>query len=180
MIEQQSDEDLIKAYRAQSMDWARLFKLLIQRHQEALYQYLWRKTGSPHDAEDLVQESFIRAYQKIDLYDDAYSFRSWLYTIATRLCINSLKKHKPTLDNDMQDTLVDKRETPHDFDLLWKKARDLPEDQYNVLLLKYSENLSLKEISKIVNKPVNTIKVLLHRARHSLSQTLNPEDLFVH
>jgi RNA polymerase sigma-70 factor (ECF subfamily) len=180
MIDQQSDEDLIKAYRAQSMDWARLFRLLIQRHQEALFQYLWRKTGSSHDAEDLVQESFIRAYQKIDLYNEAYSFRSWLYTIATRLCINSLKKHKPTLDNTMQDTLVDKQETPPDLDLLWQKAKKLPEDQYSVLLLKYSEELSLKEISQVLSKPVNTIKVLLHRARHTLSKTLNPDDLFVH
>jgi len=103
-----------------------------------------------------------------------------LYTIATRLCINYQKKCAPSLDNEILATLVAKETMTQDNDLLWQKAKQLPDDQYTVLLLKYAEELSLKDISIIVEKPIGTIKVLLHRARQSLAKTLQPHDLFVH
>ena len=70
-------------------------------------------------------------------------------------------------------------ETPN-FDALWVKAKLLPHDQYTVILLKYAEGLSLKEISTITEKPINTVKTLLHRAKNNLSKTLHLDDIYVH
>lgn len=172
MNSSKTDEQIIEECRSQSKDWDRYFSILVTRHQEALFQYLWKRTRSIHNAEDLTQESFLRAYQKINLFDSNYKFKTWLFTIATRLCLNQVKKKTP--DSNAEDILeqeVQKESAETDFGL-WEKAKLLNEDQYTVLILKYSEDYSIQDISKIMDKSENNIKVLLYRARQALTKHL--------
>ena len=74
---------------------------LIRAHQEALYAFMLRMSGRPDVAEDIVQEAFVRVLRNLDRFDSRFRFSTWLFTIAKRLYVNSIQKHRPTYDSDV-------------------------------------------------------------------------------
>jgi RNA polymerase sigma-70 factor, ECF subfamily len=151
------------------------FAELVRRYEGRLLLFMKHKTGNIADAEDLVQEVFIKAYFNIQKYRSSFRFSTWLFTIASRLAASYYKKLKiqtdrrnEIIDNSPAEAVTEKESSGN----LWLLAGNLPDNQYQVLWLKYIEDMSVKEISKVMGKSQTNVKVLLYRARINLSRQL--------
>lgn len=159
----------------------------------ALYTAAMRMTRNPADAEDLVQEAYLRAYRAFGGFQEGTNLRAWLYRILTNTFINSYraKKRRPeeTDLEDVEDLYLYKRMgTPaaqglgrsaedelmdHFTDAEVKQAiEDLPEQFRMAVLLADVEGFSYKEISDIVGVPIGTVMSRLHRGRRALQKSL--------
>ena len=154
------------------------FESLVGQFEKPLYYFLLTKTRNHHQAEDLVQDTFLITYRKLYQFNPAYPFSSWIFTIANRLAISSFRKHKPVQEEC--EIPIDK--TPRCEVMaaeasksLWSVARSvLPANQYNALRLFYIEGMIIDEVAVAMNSKVNSVKVWLHRARKKMARELNP------
>ncbi len=168
-----SDEEL--AWRSQQGCEA-CFTELVRRYATRLFQFLRHKTNSVHDAEDLVQDTFVRAYSNIHRYRSSWKFSTWIFTIAARLASSHYRRFRRTqavpeiqCSDSEPEQIIARREAQQS---LWAEARGLTHNQYRVLRLKYAEDMSIKQIAKVMGKSQVAIKVLLYRARASLAEKL--------
>lgn len=128
------------------------------------------------DAEDLVQETFVRAYLKLEQFSGQWRFSTWLYTIGRRLAINYYRKRRfGRLPEDFaspyaapEDILVRREASVN----LWSIARSLPANQYEAVWLKYSEAMSVRQIAHVMKKSEVYVKVLLYRGRVKIGRQL--------
>ena len=174
-----TDEQLARECQRGSLD---AFEELVQRHEARLFNFLCQKAPRREDAEDLAQQTFINAWQRINQYRSESSFATWLYTIARNLTISHYRKHGKVTHCELEvaePNLVE-RETPADtlseieeHATLWRIARGtLKEEAFDVLWLKYKEQQSIAEIATILNRTEISVKVMLHRARKKLGHAL--------
>jgi RNA polymerase sigma-70 factor (ECF subfamily) len=177
-IAERTDEELAREARAGSR---RSFDELARRYKRRLFVYLRPRLGSDEDAEDMVQETFLKLYRNIASYDPAFKFSTWLYTSANRLAIDSFRKRSAQKahpaageDLDIPDPAAEAGEGPV-VPGLWEAARTLGGDRYRVLWLRYGEDLSVEEIAAVLGRTRLAVRVLLHRARTSLAGRLDPE-----
>ena len=123
-------------------------------------------------ANDAAQESLLRAYHKIHLYDPQKSFAPWLFTIARRVALNEKKRKSKRKEDSIQDHNLPSHEESAENRLLqplWALAAEvLNEKYYQALRLHYAEEFSIREIAKIMRKTETGIKVILFRARQKL------------
>jgi RNA polymerase sigma-70 factor, ECF subfamily len=151
------------------------FMELVRRYESRLLIFMKYKTGNTNDAEDLVQETFLKAYFNIHKYSSSFKFSTWLFTIASHLAASQYRKLKPNLqqqetvdDNNPLNEMIEKESSCG----LLSLAAALPDNQYQVLWLKYIEDMPIKEISKVVGKSQINVKVILYRARMNLAGKL--------
>jgi len=167
-----TDEELARDARAGSES---AFEQLVYRYEERIFHFLMRKTGNAHDAEDLTQQAFVKAYRALGRYDAKYRFSAWFYTIASRLAVSHYRSRRtvPVAPDSIEE--VDVR-TP-DADLseresegrLWDWARvRLRENEFTALWLRVREDLSVAEIAGAMQKTRGHVKVLLFRGRRRL------------
>ena len=149
---------------------------LVERYGGRLYQFLLHKTQSVQDAEDLVQDTFVKAYRNIHLYRDSCKFSTWLFTIARRLASSRFRSRRHyqmvaevESESPGPEDLMAEQETKQS---LWAAARGLSMSQYQALRLRYAEDMSIKEIAKFLRKSQVVVKVLLYRARVKLGRQL--------
>lgn len=165
------------------------FAEIVELFKDKVYQLCYRMVGNAHDAEDIAQEAFIRAYVNINSYDTNRKFSTWLYRIATNLSIDRLRKRKPDyfLDAEIEGTegLTMYSQVPSDEiqpdemvetlefqEWIQQEINELPVMYRSVIVLKYIEELSLKEIGDILDLPIGTVKTRIHRGRESLRKRL--------
>ena len=144
------------------------FGTLVYRYHGRVFAFLLTLTRHRQDAEDLTQETFVRAWKKFHRYDLSQPLLPWLFTMARRLSIAALRRSKP-LPPDLPQP---EPSSENDEALwLWEVAkRELSSDAYSALWLHYREDLPLKNVAKILGKREGTVKVLLHRARKTLAE----------
>ena len=133
--------------------------------------------GNAHDAEDLTQDVFVKAYQNIHRFDTQRSFRPWIFTIARRTAATFWRKKRPTvqIENDPPSHETDPRrkaESQDDCERIWKFAHTLKKRYFQVLWLRYREEFSMQEIAEAMEITNINTKVLLHRARSDLAKKL--------
>lgn len=150
-----------------------------RRHIEPLfrdmYNAAYRLTGKPEDAEDLIQETFIKAFRYIDRFDGSANPAAWVYTIMKNTFLNDLryKKHRETaaLDENAVDRLATEdtypEEEPGDLQAL---LNNMPQDMKTILIAREINGLSYHEISESMNLPVGTVKSRIARARDTLRE----------
>ena len=147
----------------------------MDQYEARIFNYLLRLTRNPHDAEDLTQVTFVKAYRNIHRYQPTYAFASWLFTIAKRTAFNHLRGSRPTeeiheaIPSSAEDpgTILEKKDQNSS---VWELAKKLKPKQYEALWLRYSEGFSILEIAEIMNTNQIHVKVLLHRARKTLAR----------
>ena len=183
-VKQASDSDLIKMIRSKA---PRTYQELVKRYKSKLFAYLYRLVGNREEAEDILQNVFVKVYKNISHFDTKRKFSSWIYRIAHNEAVNFLKKrgrrHLVSLEDI--ETTKDKLETasieksPVDSWLqkeLKKEMQDaldkLPAKYKEVLILRYFLDKSYDEMSEILGKPVNTVGTLLNRAKNKLMQII--------
>jgi len=177
MLHDMSSEELARQARG---GCRASFAELVHRYAPRLQMFLCRKGRDRHDAEDLVQDTFIKAYQNLGRYDDARRFSTWLFTIAARLAISHQRRRRTSHDTVRlrtqpcgSDEMAEKQEERQG---LWALAAELPGRQSQALWLKYGEDMSVKEIARTMGKSQVCVKVLLYRARVALARKLNELD----
>lgn len=160
-----------------------VFGELVERHQRAIYRLALRFTGDHGVAEDVVQESFIKAYQKIHYFEERSSFKSWLFRIAINTCKNRWRS-KSHQEVDIEDVVlsVDEKATrglEHEQvqDLLQLEIAKLPERQRTALSLRVFEDLSFQEIAKIMECPYDTAKANYRHAVLKLKKVFTDHEL---
>ena len=158
---------------------------LIQEHQASVFNVCYRITGNRQEAEDLTQESFFRAYQKLSRYDPSRPFGPWMRTLAANLCYNHIKKArlervpledekdqiKDNPSNDPENLLELSQEHRVLYQALWK----LPDNQRIALELRHFQGLSYQDMAETLNLPLNTVRSHLYRGRQRLAEILKEE-----
>lgn len=163
-----SDEDLMTAVA--SGDEAALAEL-IDRHGARMHAYLLRHSGSREDADDLLQETWVRVARAAGSFDATRRFRGWLYGIATHLVLD-LFRRRTTRTRALRELAahppaqagadsVDRAE-------LREKIAKLPDPMRSVLLLRYFEGMSEAEMAETLDVPRGTVKSRLHAALRAL------------
>ena len=154
------------------------FESLVEQFEKPLYRFLLTKTGDHHQAEDLLQDTFLITYRKLYRFNPAYPFSSWIFTIANRLAISHFRKQKPMqkeCEIQIDTTPRCKAMTTESNESLWQKARQtLSENHYKALQLFYAEGMSIEEVAATMKRKPNSIKVWLHRARNRLANSFKP------
>ncbi|RRN69148.1 RNA polymerase sigma factor SigW [Peribacillus simplex] len=165
------------------------FGEIVEIYKDKVFQICFRMLGNRQEAEDLAQEAFVRAFVNIRSFNIQMKFSTWLYRIATNLCIDRLRKKKPDyyLDAEVAGTeglnmyshvasdMAKPEEEVESLELqetIQVEIMKLPEKYRSVIVLKYIEELSLKEISEILDLPVGTVKTRIHRGREALRKQL--------
>ncbi|MED4935758.1 RNA polymerase sigma factor SigW [Heyndrickxia coagulans] len=165
------------------------FNDIVELYKDKVFQICFRMIGSRTEAEDLAQETFIRAYIHIKSFKQERKFSPWLYRIATNLCIDRIRKKKPDfyLDAEISGTegltlystvpaeenLPDMQvETLEMQEMIQREILKLPEKYRIMIVLKYIEELSLNEISEMLDIPLGTVKTRIHRGREALRKQL--------
>jgi RNA polymerase sigma-70 factor (ECF subfamily) len=153
------------------------FEELVCRYSLRLFHFLRPRISTNQDIEDLVQETFLKAFRNIDRYNPEFKFSTWLYTVAIRLAISHYRTNKPKdLSSIPNHVPVDPEEIVTRKDQsqkIWAIAKSLHNKQYEALWLRYMEDMAVKDISLVMNKTQVQIRVLLHRARLNLGKKLN-------
>lgn len=165
------------------------FEDVVSFFQHKIYQHCFRMLGNAHEAEDMAQEAFIRAYVNIHSYDENRKFSTWLYRIATNLTIDRIRKRKPDyfLDAEIKGTdglnmysqlAADERlpeEEVQSIELqsyIQEQIAALAPKYRSIIMLRYLEEFSLREISEILDIPLGTVKTRIHRGREALRKKL--------
>lgn len=146
------------------------FAELVTRHQSAIRQFVRRLTaGDAHQADDIAQETFLLAYQKIATFKAEGSFKSWLHTIAYRQFLKQLSKYQTVSWDDEQPLLVDEPQSALEADILAEKLMSaLKPDERAVMTLFMSAQMSHSEIVTITGMPLGTVKSHIQRAKEKL------------
>ncbi|WP_019123997.1 RNA polymerase sigma factor SigW [Brevibacillus massiliensis] len=161
------------------------FAELVDIYKDKIYQLAFRMVGNRQEAEDIAQETFLRVFANLHTYDESYKFSTWIYRIATNLCIDRGRKKKPhfSLDEEADGTegldwysrLSSNEKTPEEKmvtrelqDTVQEALTQLSPKYRSIMILRYIEDLSLQEISDVLKLPITTIKTRIHRGREAL------------
>jgi RNA polymerase sigma-70 factor (ECF subfamily) len=164
---------------------------LVNRYKDLVYTLALRMVRNREEAEEVAQDTFIKVFKSLDRFKGDSKFSTWIYKVTYNACLDRIKKNKKHLNEVAIDEFTfNKLETiDNALDNLIKEEKNrlikncinkLPEDSSALLTLFYFEDLSLEEISKIINIEANTVKVKLFRARKKLAvileQYLQPQN----
>ena len=182
-MEREDDVDLIR--KILSGDDA-AFGILVEKYQKSIHALAWRKVQDFHYAEEIMQDTFLRAYKKLPTLKNPNQFSGWLHVTANRLCIDWLRKQKrlrqqkPAMQS-LEGTRLEEIEessythhiseqrvterTAYCQELVKRLLEKLPENERTVITLYYLDEMSTKEIGEFMGVSVNTITSRLQRAR---------------
>jgi RNA polymerase sigma-70 factor (ECF subfamily) len=183
-----TDEDLIAAFQQGDRD---AFSLLVGRYKHPLVNFVYRFVGDYDQADDVVQETFIRLYQKADAYKPVAKFSTWLYTIAANLARTALRSrsrhgmfslHRKRTGEGEGEREVEIRDDRYPADAMAEAAlrqkiiqralNELPEQYREVVILYDIQELSYEEICSITGMNMGTLKSRLNRGRTRLQELL--------
>ncbi len=162
-----------------------LFGRLVERYQDRVYSLAMHVLRDPHLAEDVAQEAFLRAFQRLDQFRGESGFSTWLYRIAVNTCWEYLRKSSRVVPRDAPDgeedgavlvgglpSVEERAVEAEQKALLWRAVERLPDDYRVAVVLRYVDDLSYQEMARILRVPVATVGSRLHRARMMLAQML--------
>jgi RNA polymerase sigma-70 factor (ECF subfamily) len=185
--EKMSDSDVLADVMAGDVD---AFEKIVDRHKNRLFNFVCRFVGDRETAEDIVQETFLRAFRRRREYRAIANFSTWLFTIAGNLAKSELRRRKRwrflSLNWDEEtetgidipdesqrpDTVTETSLADHQIQ---EAIESLPANYRKVVLLRDVEGLSYQEIAEIVGRPVGTVKSRVNRARLRLQRRLRME-----
>ncbi len=153
---------------------------LVLDYHEVLYRYAYRLTGSVADAEDLTQQTFLVAHQKLGQVRQADSTRGWLFTVLRNGYLKSCRRTVPvtagSLGFDLDTVAAKADDTPLDGERLQQVLGELASEFKLVVLLFYFEQRSYREIAEILQVPIGTVMSRLSRGKAHLRSKLFPSN----
>lgn len=162
------------------------FKFLLDRFWNEVYGFQLKRVRNETEAEDITIEAFSKAFDKIETYDEKYTFSTWLITISKNIQIDKTRKKNASLHlhtTDASDEIVkkvpdhtptaeDKLITEQNLAQLLQFIKQLKPHYQDVINLRYFHEMSYKEISESLEEPLNNVKVRLLRARKLLAEII--------
>ena len=151
------------------------YERLVADYGDRLRRFAARMSG-PETAEDIVQEVFLRVYRSVRSFDPSGSLPAWIFTIASHLCVDQLRRRPPQVrtrkpEPDPADAAAHRESR----DSLLQAIANLPETQKRVFLLREEAGLSFREIAELLQCPLGTALGRMHTALESLRKSLNVE-----
>ncbi|HYO45483.1 MAG TPA: RNA polymerase sigma factor [Gemmatimonadota bacterium] len=163
------------------------YGVLVDRYQRRLWWMCLRMLGDPDEADEVVQEAFIRAWERLGEFDPGHRFYPWLFTIARNRCLNVLRRRRtwgllslsgddptPVASRDEAGTRVEDRELAR---ALEDCLAGLPDDQREAFDLRHGEGFRYAEIAAVLEVPEGTVMSRLHRAREKMQDCLEGKGL---
>lgn len=191
MIKELTDEEILKniiniSNLKKEEDKKRVrdsYALIVERYEDKLTRYIRKFIYDATDAEDVLQDVFIKAYQNLNSFNFDFKFNSWIYRITHNECVNYLKKNKKEgisfVDLDLVMPTLFAKESSDSLTLLKENQKDIEEalkkidiKYREVLILNFFEDMSYEEISDILRIPTSTVGVRIKRAKDKLKQFL--------
>ena len=166
-----------------------MFSRLIDNYKNMVYNLAYRMSSNSHEAEDISQEAFLRAYQSLARFNPSYKFSTWLYQITLNIIRDRFKKKElnyvsldapvETDDSEFFPQPVDLTNNPEqiiaqkeDAQAIQQAILSLPLKYREVIVLRHLQDLSYIEIANILKIPSGTVKIRLYRAREQLKKIL--------
>ena len=181
---ERSDDELVRRTRGGDPE---AFAELVSRHRRSAYSAARRLVADPEAAEDVAQETFVRAYSKLSTYRPGGSFVAWLLTIATRLGIDHLRRNRhreaqlPQEADGAERPLPDEGPGPEQVvlgrattELVERAIARLPSAQRAAVTLRHVHDMPYEEIAAAMEGPEGTAKSHVHRGRRTLRRLLAP------
>jgi len=170
-----------------------IFSRLIDNYKNMVYNLAYRMSNSPHEAEDISQEAFLRAYQSLARFNPSYKFSTWLYQITLNIIRDKFKRKEidyvsldtpvETVDSEFFPQPADFTNNPEqiitqkeNIQAIQQAILSLPLKYREVLVLRHLQDLSYIEIANILKLPQGTVKIRLYRAREQLRKILTDSD----
>jgi RNA polymerase sigma-70 factor (ECF subfamily) len=157
------------------------FSYLVERHKDVVFSIALKVLKNRNDAEEMAQETFIKAYNSLGSFRGNAQFSTWLYRIAYNNCISEIRKRKITFASTDEVVVAEETEEMN-FDGMKEENRaravkeameKLPEEEYTILLLYYFEEKTVDEICEITRLSESNVKIKLFRARKKMNSILN-------
>lgn len=181
-----SDKEIIKEALAGDQ---KAYAKLLEKYRGPIFGLIYRMIGNREESEDLVQETFIKAFDALITFNEEYAFSTWLYKIAINNCIDFLRKKKlrtfslnrpiTTKEGSLTREFPDRSLTPEGRflteerrNIIQEAINSLPEKYRTVIVLRHNQEKSYEEISAILNIPMGTVKARIFRARELLKKKL--------
>ena len=161
------------------------FCTLVKKYEKNVHALVWRKIGDFHYAEEITQDTFLKAYYKLATLKDPRCFSGWVCRIAARQCVLFQREKRIQMRSieDMNINRIDQMAysqyvveaqamaaTEMRHDIVQRLLSRLPEKQRTVIRLRYYQEMTCAEISRLLGEPENTVKSRLYRARQRLKQ----------
>ncbi|WNH07958.1 RNA polymerase sigma factor [Thalassobellus suaedae] len=175
-------EEAIKRAKANDQ---KAFNFLLDTYWDAVYGFQLKRIQNENDAEDITIQTFSRAFDRIETFDDKYKFKTWLITISKNIHIDLMRKEKNSISqiisNDDKSVyqILDESPSPEDeliteqhLAKLLRDIKKLKPHYQEVINLRYFQELSYKEISFQLKEPMNNVKVKLLRAKKLLAEII--------
>jgi RNA polymerase sigma-70 factor (ECF subfamily) len=170
---------------------ANAFRVLVERHSRSLFRLAFRMTGNQQDAEDVVQESFLRAYRQLGNFDERASFGTWMYRIASNCSLDLVRARKrrndrmaPVDDENMEDPMAklpSEDPTPERLALssevrekVAEAMEDLSPTERTAFVLRHFEGMRMEEVSRVLECQPGAAKHSVFRAVQKLRRALEP------
>lgn len=168
-MQEKTEKEIIKSIKDGEID---KFKYLVDKYSRVVYYYvLVRVNRNSQDAEDIVQNAFVKIYKAIDRFDPERPFYPYFFTIVKNEIREFLRKNKIHLALQ-EDIVSEEKDVDFGFDDL---IRNLKPDYQKVLKLYFEEGYPYKDIASKLGKPINTIKTLIRRAKEELREKLKDD-----
>ncbi|MDI6777884.1 MAG: RNA polymerase sigma factor [Patescibacteria group bacterium] len=184
---QKTDEELV-ALTLKNQDF---FSCLVERYEPKLMRYVMRiSAATREDAEDLLQDIFVKVYRNLNDFDQSLKFSSWIYRIAHNQVVSNWRKTKSRpqvlkfeADEDFLKFIASEGDLTRDTERKFtseevRKMLDNLDDKYKeVLVLKFLEEKNYQEISDILEKPLGTVATLINRAKKQFAKVVEEREI---
>lgn len=171
---EKSDETLVKETL---QGFLSSYEILVKKYQQPIKRHALRYFDNPDDAEDTVQEAFVRAFKNLHRFNQKKLFKPWLYQIATNYCLDEVRKNKKI--TKMPEDIISEEKSPvetiieeEERKVVHKAVDNLP-DKYKLPIRGfYFDNHSYENLARILKLPLNTLRTRLSRGKKMLEEAL--------
>lgn len=178
--------EIAEAIKSAKQNDQKAFNFLLDTFWDDVYGFQLKRTHNENDAEDITIQTFSKAFDKIDTFDETYNFKTWLITISKNIHIDLLRKEKKSISQSISNNddnqvyqVPDESPSPEDnliteqnLAKLLRDIKKLKPHYQEVINLRYFQELSYKEISNELKEPINNVKVKLLRAKKLLAEII--------
>ena len=186
----EAQEDIALVRRTLTGD-QQAFAALVEKYKDSVFNVAYRMLGNPSEAEDVAQETFVRAYTQLHTYKDSHRFSTWLLSIASHLSIDQLRRRRflalPLENVPFLEWIADAGVGPEESALAGEASDEmqrvlsvLPAKYRAVLILRYWHDLSYDEIAEALHLTPPLVKARLHRARELVARSMKANGLDRH
>ncbi|WP_242204784.1 RNA polymerase sigma factor [Aestuariivivens insulae] len=177
--------EINEAIKRAKMNDQKAFNYLLDRYWDDVYGFQLKRIQNENDAEDITIQTFSKAFDRIETFDESYKFKTWLIAISKNIHIDLLRKEERSIakvishDDDHAYKVLDESPSPEDIIIteqhlakLLLDIKKLKPHYQKIINLRYFQELSYKEISNQLGEPINNVKVKLLRAKKLLADII--------